>query len=344
MSLQIVIPVYNTAKYLSKCLDSIMDKKDLFNGEVSVLVIDDGSTDASAEIIQEYQKKYPSIIQCIYQENQGLSEVRNRAVNKMTADYFVFLDSDDWIETEKLLKLYNEAIKEDLDILSYRLRYVNEDYEITGERPAQPVVHDEVITGYEVLKQGYSPSSSCLFLYKTEFIIQNELFYHPGITQQDVEFSVRLFLKARRVMFTDEVIYNYYRRVGSTTIPKSPKKLEKYLSDSITVARLIKNNLAEVEDEKIKKIITQLSNSVVWNLLWRLIQKRENLSYKCRLELITHLKTSKLYPIKPPFETNFQKITSYALNQKWLLKFMMKINSRKNSDQKVFEDKYCNAG
>ena len=124
MKFSIIVPVYNVEKYLSKCLDSVINQT---NQDFEVIVVNDGSPDNSQKIIYEYVEKYPDKIKGFIKENGGLSDARNYGIARASGEYIIFLDSDDYID-EHLLEKLDEKIKEDsnLDIIGYNLVDVNE--------------------------------------------------------------------------------------------------------------------------------------------------------------------------------------------------------------------------
>ena len=111
--LSVVVPVYNVENYLSKCLDSIL-KQTL--EDIEIICVNDGSTDGSANILQDYKKKDPRII-VLEQENQGLGAARNTGIRTARGEYIGFVDSDDFIEPTMYEKLYEKACKFQLDIV-----------------------------------------------------------------------------------------------------------------------------------------------------------------------------------------------------------------------------------
>ncbi len=112
--ISIIVPVYNTEKYLKKSLSSIL--KQTYK-EFEVIIVNDGSTDDSEKIIDSFKKKYPKKIKSFKKKNEGVSVARNYGISKASGEYLAFVDSDDWIEPDFLEKLYNTALKDDLDII-----------------------------------------------------------------------------------------------------------------------------------------------------------------------------------------------------------------------------------
>ena len=112
--LSVIIPVYNVENYLRECLDSITSQT---VKDIEIICIDDGSTDNSPKILKEYQKK-DSRIKIITKENGGQASARNLGIKKAQGEYIAFIDSDDFIESEMLEKLYTKAKDNNLDIKS----------------------------------------------------------------------------------------------------------------------------------------------------------------------------------------------------------------------------------
>lgn len=323
MSLSIIIPVYNTQEYLYKCFEPFQKSVD---GNIEVIFVNDGSTDNSSEILNEFEQEY-DFVKVINQENQGLSGARNTGIKNASGKYFILLDSDDWLERETILKIYNLAVQKDLDLVGFRLQFVDEEGKITGISEKHPLAYENKITGAEALIEGYQPSSACLFMYKTSFIINTNLEFYRGIMQEDVEFTVRLLLHADKVLFTDKIGYNYYKRSDSMTTTLSKERIERYLSDSILVANQIRNNKQFIEQEATINAIEKNYNSVVWNLLWRFLVKPKETNFFFKEQCLKELKAKKLYPIKGDLKTSFQSKVRFFLNSETLFKFILKIRN-----------------
>ena len=109
--ISVIVPVYNTEKYVEKCLKSIISQEYV---EVEVIVVNDGSTDNSANIIKQFELQYPNKVKCYDKENGGLSDARNFGVTKATGDYICFVDSDDYID-RNLFKSLEKYISQGIE-------------------------------------------------------------------------------------------------------------------------------------------------------------------------------------------------------------------------------------
>ena len=109
----VIIPVYNTAPYLYRCLNSVINQR---LRELEILVVNDGSTDNSLQILEEFAYK-DARIKIINQKNQGLSVARNTGLECATGEYIAFLDSDDWFDPIMCYNMYRKALREKSDIV-----------------------------------------------------------------------------------------------------------------------------------------------------------------------------------------------------------------------------------
>lgn len=312
LDLSIIIPVYNCGEYLETGLKSLQP---LWNSDVNfeIIYVNDGSTDNSAVILNGFTALYNEV-KVIHQENQGSSGARNAAIDVAQGEYLCFLDSDDILDIQPLLALLKKAQTQRLDALSYRLDYIDEAGNVLGERSAQPVPHNVVMTGQEALVHGFNPSSICLFLFRNEFLQTNQFRIYPKITHMDVEFTSRVFMKIERLMFVDQIIYHYLQRPGSITKPKSKEKKEQLMRDEITVAIQVKENLAFAHNEAVKIAIQKNYNSIIWSLLFQFYNKRKEIDPTFIQQCIASCQTNDLYPIKGPLKTKFQHYTRYFFN------------------------------
>ena len=113
VKVSVIVPVYNVYDYLGKCLDSLVNQT---LKDIEIIVVNDGSPDNSEEIIDIYKKKY-KCIKAYKKENGGLSDARNYGIKRAQGEYIAFIDSDDYVDTQMLEKMYQKAKKDNLDIV-----------------------------------------------------------------------------------------------------------------------------------------------------------------------------------------------------------------------------------
>ena len=182
MKLSIIIPIYNVEKYIRTTIESIY-RQNLSNEEFEVILINDGSTDNSLEIINELSIKYNNII-VLTQENQGPSIARNKGISIAKGEYIHFMDSDDIVMDSTLQKMLNTAIEYQLDILKgdYK-RASNLDIE-KGIKPIQQEVTYKLKTGEEGFIDDNDPMYCYIWmhLFKREFLLNNNLFFISHLT------------------------------------------------------------------------------------------------------------------------------------------------------------------
>ena len=228
-SLSIVVPVYNVEQYLHKCVDSILNQT--FR-DYELILVDDGSTDGSSRICDDY-KKIDERIRVFHKENGGLSDARNYGLDHSNGEYIAFVDSDDWIDSVMYESMMNSIIDNDADISVCGHRVVTVD-----GRVEETVVFDEpvLLTGIEatkeILKDERMPSFAWNKLYKRSLF--KDIRFPHGRIYEDIAVIYRYFDMAKRVYVLNEVYYNYLRRPGSICLfqTKDNEKIAKRLHDN----------------------------------------------------------------------------------------------------------------
>lgn len=235
MKLSIIVPVYGVAKYLPKCVDSLL-AQDISNYEI--VLVDDGSPDECPQICDEYSTKY-SNIKVVHQVNAGLSAARNSGLSIAEGDYILFVDSDDYLQPNTLGTLLEQAEGDDLDVLRFRYQNVRESGEVF-------VPHEGMKTDYNDYSS--EPTDGLTFLnermwvqcYVVQFLVRREIVlqeqFTPGIYFEDTDWTPRMLLRTKRVASTDLVVYNYLWREGSITLSqKDVAKMRKQLDDKMAI-------------------------------------------------------------------------------------------------------------
>ncbi|MCR5617600.1 MAG: glycosyltransferase family 2 protein [Clostridiales bacterium] len=200
----VIIAVYNTERYLEKCLDSVMSQ-DYEN--IELVLVDDGSTDKSLEIMEGYRNRYPDRITVLRKENGGQASARNLALGKITGTYLTFMDSDDYIDPDYIRTLVTAAVENGSDAV------ISGQYKVTSEG----VVKDTI--SYKV-SGGRSPQRRLNIagkLYRTDYIREHNITFPEGKLYEDNSFNLlALFLSPKILVLPYEGYYQVIRE-GSTT-------------------------------------------------------------------------------------------------------------------------------
>ena len=220
--ISVVVPVYNTEKYIAKCIDSIMNQT---YPNLEIIIVDDGSTDKSGCIADSISKT-DSRIKVIHKTNGGLSSARNCGIDQAKGTYIGFVDSDDWIEKDMYLKLY-EAISFFQCKMAVCGRY--DIYENRGLKKIGLCPHGyKKITGEEcvgkILIWGGMDSSACDKLFETSLF--TEFKFPEGKISEDVAIMYQVALKSREIALVPYCLYNYNHRdesITTTTVFKPDK-------------------------------------------------------------------------------------------------------------------------
>lgn len=250
MKLSIIVPVYNVADYLAKCLDSLL-AQDLPQNEYEIIVVNDGSTDNSGDIAQQYADKYANIT-LINQANQGLSGARNAGIKHAKGDYIQFVDSDDYLEANVLGELMEQVEKDELDVLRFNYENVNDNDEIINPNKDPKNFVDfsnQVVDGLTFLNQRLGPACYAVqFIIKKNLLIENNIIFKSGIYFEDTEWTPRMLLKAGRVASTSAVAYYYLVREGSITKAVNIDKQRKVLNDMILLIQSMREQYYQNTD------------------------------------------------------------------------------------------------
>ena len=205
MKLSIIIPVYNAEQYLKKCLESVF-QQNLKLEDFEVICINDGSTDKTQQILEEFQKKYTNII-LENQENFGEAISRNKAIFLSKGEYITFLDSDDYYDALTLSKALQIIASQNLDILYLKMNHISEDYQFIQSLPN--LSENEILSG---LKHERRPFPATIY---KKSVIGEIQFPLNIIVGPDSVFNALVQSKAKRVSFSSDLVYNYLVRPNS---------------------------------------------------------------------------------------------------------------------------------
>lgn len=203
--ISIIVPVYNTSKYLKKCFDSILLQK---YKNIELIVINDGSTDNSLSIIKEYKKKDNRII-VIDKKNSGQADCRNIGIDTATGDYLMFVDSDDYLESNAFEILINSINEKKCDILCFDY------YSVIDDKKC----HDVSINNYsDDIKRNYYLSNPCPWnkMFKTKILKENNFKFLVGYIYEDLATIPLTTFYTDKIDYINVPLYNYIIRSGST--------------------------------------------------------------------------------------------------------------------------------
>lgn len=224
--ISIIVPVYNTEKYIKDCLDSILNQS--FK-DFEILCINDGSTDRTLQILEKY-KADDKRITVINQENRGQSAARNIGIDKAEGDYICFVDSDDMIVKDTLKILVDAIEKYNVDIVNYEtapLIYESDYVKEKNNKDEYYLVRNSyksVVNGRalftEMVENGDFVDSACLLFIKRQWLLNKSIFFCEGMLYEDAIFSIQCFFQCCRMKHIKDRLYQYRVRDNSTMTEK----------------------------------------------------------------------------------------------------------------------------
>lgn len=258
MTVSVIVPVYNTSKFLPDCLDSLINQT--FK-DIEIICVNDGSTDNSLEILNNYAQK-DSRIKIISQKNKGLSGARNTGIENINGEYTLFVDSDDWIDLNFIEKLHNAICETGADISAASIIRINKNlkkYRVEYKKQETFDSLEDKINICNIPKCCYVWNK----LYKSEIIKAHK--FQTGIFFEDIVWTPPV-LKDSGILVTVPEI-NYYYRANSASIVKKKQSAQKQRDSYNAKKNIIKffetNNLhINKKDKTITKSIIYLSNFV----------------------------------------------------------------------------------
>ncbi|MGL4868148.1 MAG: glycosyltransferase, partial [Cetobacterium sp.] len=257
--------------------------------EIEIIVVNDGSTDSSLEIIKEYEKKDNRIV-VINQENKGLSCARNSGLRIASGEYIYFMDSDDYISLDTLEICYTNSLENNLDFIFFDAKsFTNDNIDISGydyDR-SSTISEKTIFSGAEILKQLLDKkkyrSAAVLNFINLNFLKEIKLEFYPGILHEDELFTFLLFIFSKKTSYINRKFFQ--RRVRPNSIMTNQKG-EKNMIGYMTVAKEL-NKIKLIEKDELKQ---KLLNNKIQDMIGSLISlsnkldKKINLDYKIKIK------------------------------------------------------------
>ncbi|MBQ2971204.1 MAG: glycosyltransferase family 2 protein [Ruminococcus sp.] len=269
MLFSFLVPVYNTSKYLDQCMESLLCQK---GADFEIVLLDDGSTDISGEICDSYAQKYPDVVRVVHKENEGLLLTRRRGFKEAKGDWFICVDSDDYVSPDLLEKVVCAINKHNPDMVMYNFQYFNDEGEVSQSR--LKIEDESVYTGIvkqEIYKHRLLTddiNSLCMKALKREIVDIDADYHNCGISNmsEDAVQVLPLFTNAERIVYLSAPLYYYRKGHGNMTSARTYKSwlasktcyliTEKYLD--------IWNVSQELRQEFYTHNLEILSNFVRW--------------------------------------------------------------------------------
>ncbi|WP_230574325.1 glycosyltransferase [Bacillus rhizoplanae] len=248
--ISIIVPIYMVERYIEKCVDSLINQT---YKNIEIILVDDGSPDNCPDICDSYIKKDPRI-RTIHKENGGLSDARNAGLREAIGEYILFVDSDDYIDKDTCERFMSVIGMNKADIV------VGNAKRIEG-RNVSLMKHSnfkegQVVTGeqylMEELRSGTMYMAAWLNLYNRTFLLKNNLEFKVGLLHEDEQFTPRVFLKAKRVISTNILFYNYLIREGSITTTKNKLKNAEHI---MKICKELEQIYSEIQNNDLRKLL-----------------------------------------------------------------------------------------
>lgn len=334
--LSFIIPLYNSAKWLEKCLYSVLGQ-DIPEWEMEIICVNDGSPDNSAELAREIGKKHPSIT-VIDQPNQGPSGARNTGMKAATGKYLCFVDPDDFVEPNVYGKLVQQMEDEQLDMLRFNYQTVDENYQHVEKRPFEKAFDytPKLMSGAEFIATRLDIACNIWrYMYRKEIITKNEIWCFTGDYYDDTPWLPLVLLKAERMNVCDTVVYDYMERADSLVKTTNSTMMLRKSDGYILLLRYLKQEIADIISNKLLVSEDWKEDVIAWykreeaHAVVSLLTNIGTTLFALRKNYVQKLKKLKLFPLtlKTIDKKTLRKIRLANINQYlliWMIHFKNK--------------------
>lgn len=272
IKVSIIIPAYNREKYIGECMDSVLRQTIV---EKEIICIDDGSDDATWDILNDYASKYGNIV-VLKQEHAGVSAARNYGIREAKGEYIAFMDSDDWYPEDDVLEyMYNKAKEYQLPLVGGGIYHIADDnsisqlvtgntYNVFTKEEVVSLAEEQIIGGF------------VRYLYQHDFLLDNHITFPNTGTFEDAYFIFFSKLKANKYLRLPKVVYVY--RVSYRHEIITPARILESVNVFVEISKLAqKNNLARIQ----KQIYSRIEAMP----FYKCVAKEKGDFQKCLLEL-----------------------------------------------------------
>lgn len=262
IKLSVIVPIYNVEKYLSECLQSIINQN---IKDIEVIMVNDGSTDSSKFIAETFIEKDNRFI-LINQENKGLSAARNKGLSIAKGEYIFFIDSDDFIIDNNLEKMINIIEQDNSDVIAGRMVRVFEKGKIILDSNYFDLYNKNLCTNkeYLLISNQYNWAPVWLYIFRRELLISNNIKFKEGFLHEDEDFTPRVLLRAKDISIYNKEFYGYRQREGSITKTFSERNIKDIFKILIDLDEEYKN----IDDDELKVLMRRRSIRIIKKLIY----------------------------------------------------------------------------
>lgn len=295
--ISVIVPIYNVEQYLRKCIDSIINQT---YKNLEIILVDDGSTDASGEICNKYEQQ-DERIRVIHKKNGGAADARNKGLEVMTGKFVSFVDSDDWIEYNFYENMIEQAIKYNADIVVSNYNYVSDNGDIICRYEKNDKVRyntEEAMN--EMIHDGFIQAVIWNKLYLKSCI--KDIRFKVGKICEDEFFTYKIIANAKEVVYNSKPLYFYRKREGSV--------MDKYKLNRLDGVDAIYERLQFIKNKfpslyKYEKLT--LCNTCIYN--YQMILKNHNIDPD-------NIGRNKLKVYRKNIEFTFKDLEYYTLKDR----------------------------
>lgn len=273
-ALSIVIPVYNVENYLDRCLQSLIKTEGI--EKTQIILVDDGSTDASGKISEDFSSGY-GFIECFHKANGGLSDARNYGLEKASGKYVFFMDSDDAVIPGAMREVIKAAEESDADVLLWNGESVDKDV-FGGDLLLDLILkhnglpdNGEIMTGTDAMVRqikdhGKYSMTAWLRACRRDFLIGKGILFEKGITHEDELWTPQVMVNAGSVRYIPETVYRY--RLRADSIMRSPGAQERHATDMVHILNFLPGFYLEnvSSEEQLKVLLSDWVNTYLYEI------------------------------------------------------------------------------
>lgn len=244
----VIVPVYNAGKNIDHCVNSLLNQT---SKNFKVLLINDGSKDDSLDRIKKVEKEHPDIFRVLDQENKGVVETRHRGIKESDTKYIMFMDNDDFIDSDYIEKLYNEIETSGMDIVISGYRRANFE-RVIFTVPSE----DDEWTKYRI-------TAPWARIFKRKFLVENDVKFLETYIGEDTYFNISAYQYTNKIKSINYIGYNWYYNNESVSNTK-----QKGLKKECDVLVVLKEIDKIVKDKNDKLLNYFMVRHIVWYLLF----------------------------------------------------------------------------